>query len=361
MRTFGVEEEFLVFTQSGDEVVSRGGEIVAEAESTVPPDAQVDQELTQEQAETGSAPATSMAELRQQLALSRQNLAQAAARKGLAVAALGTSPLTGPAHIAEQDRYQAMLERYAIVASEQLTCGQHVHVSVDSREEGIAVIDRLQPWLSTVRALSANSPFWRGSDTGYSSYRTICWGQWPTSGPTEQFGSVENYERVVADLIATGAALDEGMIYFDCRLSAHYPTVEIRVADVCTDLDDALLLAVVCRALVETVGADAAQGNAENVRSHWMLRAAQWRAARFGLQDSLLGAEQMMPAAYAVRELQAYIRPALVHSGEDAFVESGFTRLLADGSGAARQRATFARTGDLRDVVREACSLTARA
>ncbi len=145
-----------------------------------------------------------------------------------------------------------MAEHYGLTAQEQLTCGCHVHVSVESDEEGVAVLDRMRVWLPVLLALSANSPFWQGKDTRYGSYRSQVWGRWPSAGPVEIHGSAEAYHARVRSLVATGALRDEGMIYFDARLSHRYPTVEVRVADVCLDPADTVLLATLVRGLVET-------------------------------------------------------------------------------------------------------------
>ena len=139
-----------------------------------------------------------------------------------------------------------------MVAREQITCGFHVHVSIESREEGVGVLDRIRPWLPVLLALSANSPFWKAENTGFASYRTQMWSKWPTAGPTDVFGSAAGYDRAIAGLIGTGVLLDEAMVYFDARLSKDNPTVEIRVADICLYAEDAAVLAAVIRALVET-------------------------------------------------------------------------------------------------------------
>ncbi|WP_228985061.1 YbdK family carboxylate-amine ligase, partial [Streptomyces sp. DH12] len=148
------------------------------------------------------------------------------------VAALATSPLPVSPAVGVNERYRWMERQYGIATREQLVLGCHVHVSVESDEEGVAVLDRLRPWLAVLTALSANSPFWQGKDSGYASYRSRVWQRWPSAGPTELFESPERYHRRVADMVATGAILDEGMIYFDARLSERYPTVEVRVSDV---------------------------------------------------------------------------------------------------------------------------------
>ena len=127
-----------------------------------------------------------------------------------------------------------------------------MHVGVASDAEGVAVLDRIGPWLAPLLALSANSPYWMGDDSGYASFRSQVWSRWPTAGPTRLFGTPEAYHAAVQGLVATGTILDQGMVYFDARLSARYPTVEIRVADVCLSADTATLLAALARGLVET-------------------------------------------------------------------------------------------------------------
>ena len=145
-----------------------------------------------------------------------------------------------------------MARAFGLTAQEQLTCGCHVHVQVESDEEGVAVLDRIQPWLATLLALSANSPFWQGVDSSYASFRYQAWGRWPCSGPTEWFGSAEASHETVGQMVRTGTLLDTGMVYFDARLSQHYPTLEVRIADVCLRHEDAVLIAALVRALVET-------------------------------------------------------------------------------------------------------------
>jgi carboxylate-amine ligase len=154
-----------------------------------------------------------------------------------------------------------MAQRFGPTAQEVLTCGCHVHVGVESDEEGIAAIDRIRVWLPVILGMSANSPFYGGQDTGFASYRSQLWMRWPTAGPTDTFGTPDAYHELVRSMVESGVLLDDRMIYFDARLSRRYPTVEIRVADVCVDVEDTLVVAALCRALVDTAVADAARGD----------------------------------------------------------------------------------------------------
>jgi len=152
-----------------------------------------------------------------------------------------------------------MQAEYRMLVREQLICGTQVHVDVDGRDLAVAVAHRVAPWLPALLALSASSPFWLGTDTGYASYRTLIWRRWPTAGTLPGFASAADYDRAVADLVRSGIIADPGMIYFDVRPSAHLPTLELRIADSCPRLDDVVLLAGLFRALVTRETAAAAR------------------------------------------------------------------------------------------------------
>lgn len=268
------------------------------------------------------------------------------------MAATATSPVGGITTTTMEDRYERMEIRFGLLERMQLTCGTHVHVSIESPAEGVAIIDRIRCWLSPLLALSSNSPFWLGEDTGYASYRNIVWGQWPTAGPTEIFGSYKEYRALVDDLVGSGTILDEGMIYFDARLSRHYPTVEIRVADVCTDLADTMTVAALARALVETAARDAATGAPPPPVRTEVLRVAAWGAARFGLSGELLEPQsrRSRPAADVLDRLIDHARAALVGAGDLRLVTDGVDRLLSSGTGADHQRAALAEHGTISGV-----------
>ena len=122
------------------------------------------------------------------------------------------------------ERYREMGRRFGLTVSEELTCGCHVHVGIDSDDEGVGALDRIRPWLPPLLALTANSPFWQGADSGYASYRSQVWQRWPSAGPYAPFGSPAGYRATVQAMIDTDTLLDPGMVYFDARLSAQHPT-----------------------------------------------------------------------------------------------------------------------------------------
>ncbi|MGW7413777.1 glutamate--cysteine ligase [Streptomyces sp. NPDC054863] len=355
MRSVGVEEELLLVDSDGTPRAVSGVVLAA-----LPDGSTLEKELHREQLEIATRPRTTIEGLAAEVRRWRGEAAAGARRAGAELAALATSPLPVDPSINSGDRYRRLEEEFGLTALEQLTCGCHVHVSVDSDDEGVAVLDRIQPWLPALLALSANSPFWQGRDTRYGSYRSRVWGRWPSTGATEQFGSAENYHRQVQGMLATGTLLDEGMIYFDARLSRHYPTVEVRVPDVCLEADDTVLIAALVRALVETAARDWAEGGPPDTTGVGLLRLASWRAARSGLCGDLVDPLTLTPAPAetVVRALLAHVAEALRDSGDMDLVKEHLDVLLARGNGAHVQRELLRRTGNLRAVVEECARRT---
>ncbi|MCX5528327.1 MULTISPECIES: glutamate--cysteine ligase 2 [Streptomyces] len=353
MRTVGVEEELLLVDPETGEPQARSAAVLARAARDRAEQQVFEKELHNQMLEFATHPQSGMDELAEEIVRIRGEAARHAGEIGCTVAALATSPLPVRPSVGMNRRYQWMAEQYGIATREQLVCGCHVHVSVESDEEGVAVVDRVRPWLSVLSALSANSPFWQGKETGYSSYRSRVWQRWPSAGPTELFGSAERYHRRVADMVASATILDEAMVYFDARLSARYPTVEIRVADVCLHADTAVLVAALVRALVETAAREWKAGVEPVDHSVSLLRLADWRAAKSGLTADLLHPATMRhaPAEAVVRALVDHVAEALADSGDLERVRTGCDGLLRHGNGAIVQRAVWEHTGSLREVV----------
>jgi carboxylate-amine ligase len=359
LRTVGIEEELLVVSSDTMRPLPAGDRVVADAQAWLD-HAQFEAEFKKEQVELGSAPSESIGAIGEELHRLRTEMSASARRQGADVVAIASSPFKVRPTISDGTRYAEMTEKFGLLARQQLTCGQHVHVSIDSPEEGVAVLDRIRPWLAVLTAISGNSPFWHGQLTGYASYRSIMWGLWPTAGPTEAFGDLAGYRRAMDERLASGAAMDLGMMYFDARLSSHYPTVEIRVPDVCTDIADALLVAALARGLVDTAAAEWRAGTAPTPVSVGLLRGAAWRAARWGMADDLVdvSAVTAVPAWRLLETLVDHIAAALAANGDADRVEAATRRLRRTGTGATFQLRSFAERADLADVVRDAAART---
>jgi glutamate---cysteine ligase / carboxylate-amine ligase len=249
-----------------------------------------------------------------------------------------------------------------VTAREQLTCACHVHVGVESAEEGVAVLDRIRNWLPVLTALSANSPYWQGQDTGYASYRTQSLGRWPMGGPAEIYGSADAYRHSLRTLLGTNVPLDEAMLYLDARLSRSYPTVEIRVADVCLHADDTVLIAALSRALVETAARQWRAGVPAVPVPASVLRLASWQASRAGIEADLLHpiTATPCPAGQVLELFIEHLTPALADSGDDQRVTDLLKQLTHRGTGAQQQREAFQRTLTLKGVIDEAVLATHR-
>jgi carboxylate-amine ligase len=352
LHTLGVEEEYLLVDAQGP----HGVPVVEEVLDHVPAELRdaVQHELQRSQIEVASPPQLELSGLWEALTRLRTGLADAAEQAGARLVAVGWGPAPGPAtDVVDKPRYHRMRERFGDLSPGQGLNGMHVHVSVPDPETGVQVLNHLRPWLPILQAATANSPFHEGVDTGYASWRSIMWERWPTVGPTPYLESHEAYEQLLADLVTTGAMLDEGMLYWYARLSANYPTVEIRMGDVCPTLDDTMLLAAFARGLVATVLHDVREGKPAPHLPHHLLVAAHWRAARDGLEG--LGVDlqtrQTRPAWRLMRQLFDYIRPELDRHGDLEMATVLLGRLRSRGTGAARQRAVQAQQGSISDVV----------
>lgn len=320
----------------------------------------VSAEFQQEMIEIQTRPFLAASDLLLDIVAGRELADGLAQRHGARAIAVAMSPMRLRPHVTEDPRYAKMIERYGLTARGTLVCGYHVHVGIHSREEGVAVLDRIRTWLPTLLALSANSPFFGGADTGHASYRFAAWHQWQSAGPTDVFGSVEAYDRFERFLVDTGVILDTGMLYLDARVSDKQPTVEVRVADVCLDARDAVVIAALVRGLVDTAVAEWRAGVAPAPVPSAALRLAEWQAALTGVAGSLPHPVSWREgsAVDAVDALLAHASAALEANGDLMLVRTGLARIHATGGGAGRQRAAFQRRGRMRDVIALAVSAT---
>jgi carboxylate-amine ligase len=351
-QTVGLEEEFHVLDPETYALVPNAPLRFAgaAADDTVSP------ELLSSTVETATAVCESFEEFRDEVARQRRALCAAAEQVGVVVATAGTVPASGSAAVPYSggQRYAWMAEEYQQLAAEQAICATHVHVGVPDRDLAVALAMRVRAWLPVLLAMSASSPFFRFADTGYASYRTLIWSRWPTAGPPPTFDSAQSYDETIAALIATGTISDAGMIYYDVRPSARYPTLEIRVADGCPRVEDAVLIAALCRALVIAAEQDELSGAPPVDFRPALLRAATWRAARSGTSGELVDPVTGIPAQAAdvIDRLLAYVQPALEDRSEWPIVKELIDGLRRRGTSTDRQRAATLRGGSWTDVGR---------
>lgn len=342
--TFGVEEELLLLDPASGQVVPAAPALLRRLGGA--PWAK--SELMRFQFEAVTSVCTGLGQLRAELAAHREAAARAAEWLGCLLVASGTAPYGTPelAYLTASTRYLELARRFpAMVAGPGGTCGCHVHVGVPYRDLGVQVLNRLRPWLPPLLALSADSPFANGRDTGWASWRYRLQRLWPTSRPPVACASAAQYDAVVNGLIRCGAALDARNVYFLARLSPRYPTVEVRITDICLDIDDAVLVAGLVRALVATAVQEAGCGAPVRAASARRIEAAARAAARHGLAG--LGLDPWSGAAVAQRtlldQLLDHVRSALERSGDDQEIAALLRHLDERGTGAARQRAMLGR------------------
>ncbi len=351
--TLGVEEEYQIVDPATRKLAQRQQRLLPVAEEAL--GEAVQPELQLSMIEIATPVCKTLADVRQAVVAARKGVIDAAKANGSRIAAAGTHPFSpwSDQAITPKPRYRGIASEFGQIARETVIFGCHVHVGIPDRDDAIGVLNRVRARLYPLLALAANSPFWLGEDTGYASYRTEVWSRWPLSGPPLPFASKAEYDATIAGLVDVGIIEDETKIYWDVRPSGRFPTVEFRVTDVCTTVDEAVMIAGLVRALARTAYREhVAETPYETVR-HEVLRAAHWQAARFGLDGQLIDAERRgkVPAKEFVEGYLAGLRDALEEAGDYDEVSSLVRDVLAGGNGAARQRAVFARDGKLEDVV----------
>lgn len=351
--TIGVEEEYQIVHAETRALTQRAGRVLPAAQKALGDE--VSNELFLSQIEIGTPVCNTLSEVRAELVRLRRAVIAAAEKAGSRIAAAGTHPFSHwqDQTLTPKDRYRGIAEDYQQLAREQIIFGCHVHVGISDREAAIRVMNRSRPWLAPILALSGNSPFWMGVDTGYSSYRSELFQRFPTVNTPYVLSSRAEYDDVVASLVSTGMIEDASKIYWDVRPSSRFETLEFRVADVCSTIDEAVMVAGLCRALARECASRDSRGEPIAHARPELLRAAKWNASRYGVEGELIDPDsrRSLPAADRIASLLAFVQPSLEAAGEWDEISSLVRQTLARGTGASRQRAAFARAGRMEDVV----------
>lgn len=341
----GVEEEYVLVDPVTREPAPVSDDVIKRAHQGD----MLTHELTRYQLEAKTPPCATLPELYEELRRVRGVVASAAAAEGVRAVPSGTVVLGDPSRleVTDESRYRSQAATFRTLANDHGVCASQVHVSVEGRERALLVGNHLRPWLPLLVALTANSPFWAGRDTGFACFRRLVWSRWPTWGPPPFVADLDSYQRLVRDLADSGVLVDEGTLYWDLRPSARFPTIEMRAADVPVTAEESALLAALVRALVVTVLPAVDRGDPGPRPHEELLRAACWRAARDGHAATWIDplSEQPVGVDHLVETLIEQITPALSELGDLGAVTLGLRRLRAAGSGAERQRAAHAREG----------------
>ncbi|WP_395103500.1 glutamate--cysteine ligase [Actinomadura sp. SCN-SB] len=339
--TMGVEEEFLLADPVSGTTVPAAGKLLARVGEHPHQGGCYHRELLTSQVEAATGVCGSLDELRRHIRDARDALAEAAAGEGLLLLSAGTPVLPGAVPVSDEGpHYRAVSGIYSGMVADYQVCGCHVHVGVDDRETAVAVVNHLRPWLPSLLALSANSPYAQGRDSGYASWRMIEQSRFPGSGVPPALTDAAHHDREVARLVDCGVLADHTQSFWLARPSPRLRTVEVRAADAVLGAEEAVLQAALTRALVRTALSDLDRGREARPVDGALCAAAVWNAARYGLEGPAVDPfeERQVHARRLLDDLMRHVAPALEEAGDLAETSALLAGVARTGSGAARQR-----------------------
>jgi carboxylate-amine ligase len=360
--TLGVEEEYMLLDSETFDLVQHIDTVLA-AMAGHELEERINAELMQSVIEITTPVCRSAADVERELIALRSYVTSVAETKGLRVGSAGTHPfsLFERQRITARDRYRNLVDQLQYVARRELIFGMHIHVAVDGAEKAIQIVNGLLGHLAQLLALTASSPFWRGEATGLSSSRQMVFAAFPRSGLPPRFRDYNDYADVVGQLERTGCIADYTHIWWDIRLHPRLGTVEVRVCDAVTRIEDAVAVAAFCQALVKLYSEQFDRG--EEIPSYHRILTAEnkWLAARYGLEapvmDLATGRRNRVPVAQLIRRTLRDVEPHARELGSDRELE-GIRRILDGGNGADRQLRIYNANRDIVEVVREIAEAT---
>ena len=340
--TLGVEEEYLLVEPSSGTLVEKLPEQMLEQCEALAEGQQVTPEFLRSQIEVGTRICRNIAEVRESLSALRRVVIEVAGQHSLAPIAASTHPF---AHWQTQQhtarsRYDALSEEFQATANRLLVCGMHVHVGIEDDELRIDLLNQASYFLPHLLALSTSSPFWEGLDTGLKSYRVTVFDTLPRTGLPERFSSFAEFERLVSVMINAGLIEDSTHIWWDIRPSGRYQTLETRIMDVCTNMEDAVCIAALVQCIMRMLWRLRASNRRWRSYQPMLINENRWRAMRYSFDRGLidLGRGNVIPCAQLYEELLDLIREDAETLGCLAEVEYVRT-ILARGTSAHRQLA----------------------
>ena len=356
--TIGIEEEYLLVDRaSRDLAADPPAAMLAECEELL--EEQVRPELMRAQIEVGTRPCDTVQEARADLARLRSTVAEVAERHGLALIAASTHPFARweRQQTVDKERYQMLTRDLQAVARRLLTCGMHVHVGVSDDDLRIDVMNQMTYFLPHLLALSTSSPFWGGDATGLKSYRVSVFDALPRTGLPDVYDSYGEYQRMVGQLVSAGLIEDATKLWWDLRPSARYPTLEMRVTDVCTRLDDAITVAALTQCLISMLYRLRSNNQRWRIYPRMLINENRWRAQRYGVEGELVdfGKGALVPYRDLVEELIELVREDAERLGCVAEIEHARV-IVAGGTSAERQIRAHADARDGGADEREALS-----
>jgi carboxylate-amine ligase len=351
--SIGIEEEYQIIDPQTRELKSYITELLEAGKLTMRE--QVKAELHQSIVEVGTKVCRNAGETRDELIRLRHGVMELAARNGLKIAASGSHPFSSwmEQEITPFERYAGVKQDMQILAQQLLIFGTHVHIGIEDQDFLIDAMNVVRYFMPHVLCLSTSSPFWIGQDTGLKSYRSIIFRNFPRTGIPPFFFSYSDFVRYRDILVNTHSIPDGTKIWFDVRPNYNYPTLEFRICDVSTRVDEAVCIAAIFQALIYKLWKLRSDNMTFRVYSHSLIEENKWRAVRYGLDGKLIdfGKQTELPARELIREMiEWFIGDVMDELGSRKEIEYAY-RIMEEGTSADRQLATFRRTGSLQAVV----------
>jgi carboxylate-amine ligase len=352
--TIGIEEEFQIIDPETRELRSHIQEILAYGKMILKE--QVKPEMHQSVVELGTEICQDVVDARQQVLGLRRELARLAATDGLQIASAGTHPFS---HWMDQlitagDRYATIVNDLQQIARANLIFGLHVHVGIPDRAEAVQLMNQARYFLPHIYALSTNSPFWLGQNTGFKAYRHNIFERFPRTGIPDVFESLSEYEDYLELLVSTNCIDNAKKIWWDIRLHPFFNTLEFRICDAQTRVDDTIALAAMMQAIVFKLHKLLRQNVSFRFYHRRLIEENRWRAARYGLDGKLIdfGRKREAETRSLIHEILEFIAPEVDELGSQREMQH-IEKILREGTGADRQLAVWERTQDTKAVVDE--------
>jgi carboxylate-amine ligase len=350
--TIGIEEEYQIIDPETRKLSSYIQEFLEQGRVVLQD--QIKPEFMQSQVEVGSHICRNIKEARREIVRLRRTVCELAASSGLHVAAASTHPFSAwsTQQITAGERYTKLETDMGEVARRLLIFGMHVHIGIDDKELMIEVMNQARYFMPHILALSTSSPFWQGRETGLKSYRSIIFEDLPRTGLPPTFSSWADYQNLVDILIKTHCIEDPTKIWWDIRPHPKFPTLEFRISDICTRVDEAVCIAALYLAIVAKLIKLRQNNQSWRYYRHHLITENKWRAVRYGIDGNLIdfGQEQEVPLRFLAVELLELVDDVLDEL--DIRAEAEYVHaILENGTSADRQLMTYRQTGDLNAVV----------
>lgn len=350
--TIGIEEEYQIINPETRELTSYIQEFLEQGRVVLQD--QIKPEFLQSQVEVGSRICRNIQEAREEMSSLRRTVSDLAERNGLRVAAASTHPFSSwsAQQVTAGERYTQMQTSMAELARRMLIFGLHVHIGIDDKELMIDVMNQARYFLPHILALSTSSPFWHGRETGLKSYRSVVFESLPRSGLPPSFTSWSDYQGFLDTLLRTGCIDEPRKIWWDVRPHSKFPTLEFRIADICTTVDEVICIAALYQAIVAKLILLRRSNMGWRRYRHHLITENKWRAVRYGIEGKLIdfGQKEEVPLAQLAVELLELVDDVLDPLGIRKEVEYVHT-ILANGSSADRQLRVYHETHSLQAVV----------